>query len=721
MSTPSIAAHFSIVGAPHELTVVSLRGREAISELFRFEIEVIGADPSLDFDALLGAAAHLRLTRDSEERHVHGVVAEIALGDAAESAGRYRITLVPRAYLLDLGADCRVFPDASAREILEDLLRARGLRDVRFSLHEAHEPREIVVQYRESDWALLSRLMEAEGIRYLFHHDAETCTLVLSDAPSTHDEIPGRLAIPFQPDPADPGDAIESLDFAQRLRPRRVTLRDYPFDRPLSTVEDHAELDGKLDGKGDAGVYDFPGIQAQKRLQALQATHRIARGSARSIRLAPGATFELEGHPRAALNARWLLTAVEHEGSFGEGDWAYHARFEAIPASVPFRPEAKTPRPRILGAQTATVVGPTHTGSGVPSGAENAEIHSDDQGRVLVQFHWDRGREKERTACWLPVAQYTASRGYGAVHLPRVGDAVLVEFLDGDPDRPIVAGSVYHKVNTPPYALPKGRSKAVFRDASTPGGHGHNELSFDCSAGAEEVFLRAQRNSRVQVKHDATRAVGHDDTLSVAHDQAEKISGARTTTVGKDDMISVSGSRVETIDIDQTISVAGDRKLLVAGDLQDVIAGDRTVVVESSDELVVVGDRAQIIEGSRSASIAGNDSTNIGGNRAESVEGNQQLLVSGTTFETHGALQVAVTGATSFKGSGEVLVESETIQKIGAPKVYISAGSQLFLRAKESITLQVGDAKITIEDGHVYLTCGNTHKTLAGDTLKLNC
>jgi type VI secretion system secreted protein VgrG len=367
------------------------------------------------------------------------------------------------------------------------------------------------------------------------------------------------------------------------------------------------------------------------------------------------------------------------------------------------------------------VVGPTHTGAGGPAGAENAEIHTDEAGRVLVQLQWDRGRERERTACWLPVAQYAASRGFGAVHLPRVGDSVLVEFLDGDPDRPIVTGSMYHQVNTPPYPLPKGRSKAVFRDASTPGGQGHNELSFDCAAGSEEVFLRAQRNSRVQVLHDASRSVGRNDQLSVKHDQREAIGGARTIEVSGDDALTVRGSRSEAVEGSQAVSVAGDRKLVVAGDLEDLVVGDRTVMVEGSNEQAVVGDSALAVEGDCSRAVSGNESASVGGNRMESVEGNLQLLVSGTSFETHGALQVAVAGASSFKGTGEILVESETIQKIGAPKIYISAGSQLVLRAKESITLQVGDAKITIEDGHVHVTCGNSHKTLAGDTLKLNC
>ena len=715
MTATRVEAEFVVAGESTPFVVRTLRGRDAISELYRFELSLHTENPSLDFDELVGRAVHLVLRRADDERHLHGILAELELERANDHVAWYRAVVVPQAWLLDLGADYRVFASQTAPAIVESLLKERGVGRVRFAIAGEYETREVTIQYHESEWAFASRLLEEEGIHYYFEHDAEGCTLVITDAGSTHDDIGGDPHLFFRTDGFDNGGAIETFEFSQRLLPSKVTVRDYPFEQPLGTLEQTASSNGP---SSDAGaVFEFPDWNAQKRLSALQVAKKRARGQARAITLAAGFVFELDSHPRAAFNQRWLLTAVTLDGGFPEHGGGAHlgASFEAVPASVDYRPERKTRRPKIVGAQMATVLSPAQLTGGT---ADSADVQVDDQGRVLVRFQWDRSSDG---ACWLPVAQIAASRGFGSMNLPRVGDSVLVEFLDGDPDRPIVSASLYHKVNTPAYALPKNRTRTVFRDASSPGGGGYNELSFESAAGQEEVFLRAQKNLKVQVQNDASTYVAQNDSLQVDGNRTVSVTGFQQSSVTGNDTQSVLGAQQISIVGDQALVVTGARQQSVVGDHSEVTTGNYAGAIEGNETLATLGDQSRVVEGSRTLVVEGNDTATIVGTRSMAVEGNHQLVVDGTTFETHGALQISVAGDTALKGSGEIRVESDTVTKIGAPNIYVAASSNLYLRAKDSIELQVGDAKITIKDGHVYLTSGDSHKTLTGDTVKFNC
>lgn len=697
---------FYVNGEDRGLSVRKLSGTESISELFRFEIELHGDDAEIDFDAGVGMPAHVTVTWGEATRHFDGIISVFEELETSEEGARYRAELVPAASLLDVGPASRVFAEITIPELISRVLAEHGITDVRLSLAETYAQRDVVVQYRETDWALLSRWMEAEGIHCWFEHGERGHTLVVSDAPTTHDDLDGGAALRYRKEALDAGESVLSFELAQRIVPARVAVRDYPFSDPRSTNEETAEAAGG--GTGD--VYDFPASGAQKRLDAARLSKRKGRGTASTVRLAPAHILELEGHARASYNDRWLLTAVSHAAELADGaQWSYKATFECFPATASYRPPRSSPWPRILGAQMATIAGPS-----------GSEIHTDENGRALVVFHWDRGPSGAGTAIWVPLSQIAASQGFGAVHLPRVGDAVLVEFLDGDPDRPVVTGRLYHKVNVHPYTLPGNRTKTVFRDASSPGGEGYNELSFDSAKGAEEVYLRAQRDSRIEVQNDAKRSVGNDDTLSVDGARTVSVGGANTRTVGGDETISVTGSQSVSVETNQTISITGDRKIGVGGDLVEQVEGDRTTAVAGDDDLEITGDRSVSVAGSRSTEITGDDYISVSGSRAESIEGDRQVIVDGQTFESHGSLYVSVTGETSMSYGGDLKVESSTIQKLGAPKIYIAAGTKLYLRALESITLEVGDSTLTVEDGKVTVTNGGATKTLSGDTIYMN-
>lgn len=709
---------FEIEGVDEALVVHSVRGREAVSELFAFAVGVTTEDASFDFASCVGKSATLTFRSDGHERYVRGLVSRFEHPRTKSLSPVYEALLVPHVALLDLRRDCRTYQGLTVPEIVSQVLQRHTITDVQTRLLATYDKRDVVVQYRESDWAFISRLLESEGIHCYFEHTATADTLVLSDAETVHDPIDGEDPLPFRPSGqglhVDEG--VESFGLARQLLSPRLTVRDYPSGNLRTATEETAAEEGA----GDVlDHYDFPGTRAAQRLTSLAATRNRAAGEARSLRLLPGRCFTLQEHPRDDFDVAYFLTRVEHEVTTSEKGLTYGVTFECIPASQPYRPERKTPCPNIGGIQSAQVVGP-----------EGTEIHVDEYGRVLVQFHWDREPAgSTASACWLPVSHHAASAGHGAVHLPRVGDSVLVEFLDGDPDRPLVTGRIYSAFNTHPYSLPANATKAVFRDASTPGGGGYNELTFDSAAGSEEVYLRAQRNLRAEVQNDAQRTVGQDDTLSVDRNRTVEIGGQRTVSVAEDDALTIGGAQTISVEGSRSVSVTGDRteqiggasQRIIVGDATEGVGGNRSASVSGSETLETTGDHSHTVGGARTAAITGNDSTTVTGNRIESVTGNVQQVVDGLTSMYHGSLSLVVSGNTAMQFTGENLMESQIVHKIGAPKVYVSASSKLYLRAGEEIILEVGDSTLTVKDGEVYVTNGGSTKTLSGDTVYFNC
>jgi type VI secretion system secreted protein VgrG len=358
---------------------------------------------------------------------------------------------------------------------------------------------------------------------------------------------------------------------------------------------------------------------------------------------------------------------------------------------------------------------------------------------VLVQLHWDRTGGSEADACWVHVAQMSSGAGWGGMFIPRVGTYVLVEFLDGDPDRPIVTGRVYNEVSPHPYELPLHKTRSALRTRSTPGGDGHNELRFEDRAGAEEVYLRAQRDLALDVGHDASRTVKHDDAVTVKGGRAVKVDGDVAVTVGGSETraigvaqgiavggartLTVAGSRNEQVGLDDTLVVLGDRKAGIGGSETHEVTGDRVATVTGSESIAV--------SGSRTTTVGGADTTTVGGNRSTSVHGNSQEIVEGAVSSIVSMLSVAVGGATSIVGSGEIYIEAagDGNVKIGEPNIYLASSSKIQLRSVEEIELVVGSlsdeddwsAKITISRSGVKIDNGDVHGSFKDSTIKLNC
>ncbi|WP_272426575.1 type VI secretion system Vgr family protein [Polyangium jinanense] len=569
----------SIEGAGELLRGVRLSGSEGLSELFRFEIDVVRGFPlqgivgglldklgvgSLPINPVAiaqtvhaamadhaGRTATLTFDTGESTRTVRGMIAEFVQLDDGKTGTAYRAVLVPEVTRLLHRRDNRIFQERSAPEIVAAVLESAGVRrgSFRFALGKDRMRRDYCVQYRETDWAFVSRLLEEEGIHYFFDDDS---ILVMADGPTAHAPISGgTLAFRAPLGAMAHGEHVSRFAWAERVHSGKVTLRDYEFRKPALSLE----AAKKADEDSELEVYEYPGRYetpergaelAAMQLEELRTRARSGAGESDSCRVIPGKTFLLMDHPDDRMNGAYLVMRVEHQGTapmpdaiLTDGESSYENRFEVVGADVRVRPSRTTPRPVISGPQTAIVVGP---------GKE--ELHTDAYGRVKVQFHWDRqGKKDERSSCWLRVMQSSAGAGWGAQFLPRVGHEVVVAFLEGDPDRPFVIGSLYHAANVPPYALPQQKTRSGIR-TKTFGGDGHNEIRFDDATGAEEIYVHAQRDYNEVVEHDRSAAVH----------------GKRTQTVDGDDTEHVRGNQGLTVDGSQHIHVRGNQRTIIDGD-----------------------------------------------------------------------------------------------------------------------------------------------------------
>ena len=674
---------FEITGVSETLRVVRFAGREGLSELYHFEL-VVAADGEVNASDAVGKTCLLSLkTDEGEMRYVHGIVARFACGESGKKLTMYHVTLVPKHYKLQYRNDCRIFQEHTAPEIIDLVLKGAGLAagdDYRLSLQASYAKREYCVQYRESDFAFISRLMEEEGIYYFFEHTDSKHTMVIGDKQATFTAIAGASSVVFRPPlgALSENEHVRRLHYSEEVRPGKTTLRDYDFKKPSLLLESTSS--GTDDT--DLELYDHPGdyevpadgtALAKLRLEEGSVLRKRADGESACRRFAPGSTFTLTEHPREALNQDWLITRVEHRGSeplSNEGAGAdlvpYENRFECIPASVPFRPPLVTPRPTIRGVQSAIVVGPS-----------GEEIHTDEHGRVKVHFHWDRlGKKDDKDSCWIRVSQVWAGEGWGAMHIPRIGQEVLVDFMDGDPDRPIIVGRVYHGTNVPPYALPGNKTRSTIKSNSTPGGGGSNELRFEDKAGSEEIYLHGQKDWTIVIENDKNQSIGHDETLSVKHDRSATVGNDQSESIGHDETFSVGNDRAKKVGHDETEEIGHDRTITVANDHSESIGNNLTLSVGKSrtedigenDAVTIAKALTTTVGTDYGLDVTGDMTTAVGSNQSEDVKlektitvGNKLTITVGdakVTVEKNG--NVTIEGAAiSIKATGDVKVEAD--------------------------------------------------------------
>ncbi len=472
-----------------KLLIRTIQGEERLSGLFQYTLEMVSADKNLDFTEIVGKGVTVTMTLvDGSSAYLHGVVGRFVQAGTDVRVTTYYADLHPHLWLLTLSSNCRIFQNKTAPDIVKQVLSDGGVTDVQDNLKGTYVSREYCVQYMESDFDFISRLMEDEGIFYFFTHDNGKHTMVLADDSSAHQTVTGHASVRFRPVESQWTEegSISECTVEQQAVTAKHQSDDYNFEIPST------DLLASSSNGATPMVYEYPAARSAKAdvetktnlaLQAMEAHKQVLRGTGSCRSFRAGAKFTFTGHPRDSFNAEYVIRRVSFRG---DQSITFTNSFEAQPLATPFRAPRITPRPRIYGSQTATVVGKS-----------GEEIWTDKYGRIRLHFHWDQlGKSDENDSCWVRVSQGWAGKQWGAMFLPRIGQEVVVTFLEGDPDRPLVTGGVYNAEMTVPYALPDDQTKSTVKSNSSKGGNGFNEIRFEDKADSEEFYIHAQKDTK---------------------------------------------------------------------------------------------------------------------------------------------------------------------------------------------------------------------------------
>lgn len=655
MATGTIAkeAEFLSPLAAGALLFRRMNLHEALGRMPSCVVELVrpSADAKIAAADLLGQKATVKLLlAEGEYRYFNGWVTRFERGGVVGRYDLYRVELRPWLWYLGLGKDSRIFQDKNALQILEAVFGEYGQQQMDNKLSGTPHTRPYCVQYRETDLDFVHRLMEEEGMYYYFSHVDGDHKLVLCNGAAGHSAMPGASMAwaPLQTDDRYREDVITEWRQADSLGSLKHVRLDHDYLSPTTDTTAEASRTLPVSLQGDGEVFDYPGAyadpaapnvavgtaQAQLATDIDESGRVVGTGMTRHRPVAVGSTFTFKDYPAVGTETEWLVSLADYDMAFGsyEADGrndseGFVCRFEAVPKSIRFQPERITPRPVVQGPQTAVVVGPS-----------GDEIHTEAHGRIKVQFRWDRvGANNETSSCWIRVAMPWASKGYGMMALPRMGDEVVVSFLEGDPDRPLVTGSVYNADNKPPWALPAQATVSGIKTRSSKQGTADtaNELRFDDKKDSEYVWLQAQKDFHLLVKHDAKEAIQNDRWTDVTKNEAHQVGENLTLKVGKQATLSVTEDTHATLGADLNLAITGLLNVdvtdavafkgaaavaLTAGDGMDLavtqalnigasttlhLKGDSGVVIDGGSELCIKAGGAFILLNSQGVTIQG--------------------------------------------------------------------------------------------------------------------
>lgn len=658
-----------------KLLLTGFTGREAISRLFDFRLTALSEDTAIDFTQIVGQSVTINLVQSNDSpRYFNGIVSHFACTGKDGDMTRYEMQVVPKLWTLARYADCRIFHNKSAKDIIVQILGDRGI-DSTDAATGTYKKLEYCVQYRETDFNFISRLMEQYGIFYFFQHADGSHTLKLGDSTSAHQPCPGEDTFGFNLafGGLDAGDVVNQWSIGQELRSGKHSLTDYNFITSTTDLKSSESTIYSVGGNDSMEIFEHPGLyltqsdgtaMAKLRMQEEEAVHKIAHGAGSCRPFSTGYTFQLEEHPLDAMNKTYLLTEIEHaasvsgtyreEGARGQDTYGNH--FSCIPSDIAFRPQRVTPKPFVQGPQTAIVVGKSadeDSDDDQGAGGDGEEIWVDKWGRVLVKFPWDRAKA---ISCWVRVSQDWAGQGWGMINIPRVGQEVIVSFLEGDPDRPIVTGRVYNDVQTLPYKLPDHGTISTFKTHSSTGGgdDNYNELRFEDKKGAEQVFIRGEKDLDIRIKNDAREWIGNNQSIMIVKDRSEDVAG--------NEAIHIAKNRTEKID--------------------------------------------------------GNEDIQLGGNRQEKVGGNVSLKISGNQSEAiTGDMNHAITGNFNHKSSQNVSIQAgENMYEKSGMNWAHEAGMAIHLKAGMNVVIEAG-MELTLKAGGSFIDIGPAGIAISGAPL----
>lgn len=665
------------IGTPLGEDVLVLRTLstvEALGRPFEYQLELGSEKADIAFKDILGQNVTIRLELPGGgTRYFNGFVSRFGHAGQRGRVFHYHATVVPWLWLLSRASDCRIFQEMTAPEIIRKVFRDRGFSDFRENLSASYRKWEYCVQYRETDFNFVSRLMEQEGIYYYFEHENGKHTLVLCDSVSAHKPFAGYESVNFRPfdDGVHKKDFIYEWRVEETLQPGVYELNDFDFKKPRKGLATRAVQPGPH-ANSDLPIYDYPGEYtefgdgqqyAQVRLQGLHAQYHLYHGQANARGLCVGSTFKLAEFPVAALNKEYLITQVAYtvRGDPFEADDASSGgefcgvRFSALPSTTPFRTTPSTPRPIVQGPQTALVVGKA-----------GEEIWTDPHGRVKVKFHWDRyAKADENSSCWIRVSQNWASKKWGTFFLPRIGQEVIVEFLEGDPDRPIVTGCVYNGDAPTPYDLPKEATKSTIKTNTSKGGNGFNEIRFEDKKGKEQIFIHGQRDLDVRIRDDIRETNYGNRDIRVGWEKDGATGGDLNTLVRKDVNTHVQGGQFEQVDKQLNQTVKEDV-------VEDYQKNQTTLVKDkyqlNAKEIIVEGGQV-ISHKSGKITIQGAQGVHIKG-MSVAIEGSTGVsLKVGGNFVSVNPAGVAIKGSMVMINSGGSPLSAEAAKAVVAPEI----------------------------------------------------
>ncbi|MEG1039405.1 MAG: type VI secretion system Vgr family protein [Pseudomonas sp.] len=549
------------------LQLLSFSGREALSELFRFQVELLSQDARIELKKLIGKKVTMGIAlADGSTKYISAHVSDFVHTGADGGIANYSAELVPWLWILSRRRDSRIFQDQTTEQIVKEVFAYYlTLADHEFRLSKPLKPISYCTQYQESDLNFVLRLLEQEGLFFTFAHSQEGHRMIISDDSSVLPPLERQPLIRYHSaSVTETADSITAWSSVRRFQPTRLTLKSFDYKQPgnphlvqLNSVNQQGEV-------GQYEVFEYEGLygyadsdegerKARHRLEAMEVNSKTFNGESNCRAMEPGHYFELSQHydhdNDAADDRQFLLLSVTHWGQnnySNEGEAGYRNSFTCIRRKIPFRPSLLTPRSSISGPQTAIIVGPP-----------GEEIYTDELGRVKIQFHWDRNGEfNDHSSCWVRVAQSGASGGFGSIQIPRVGDEVVVVFLDGNPDRPLIMGSLYNSSNTPPWSLPANKTQSGFLTRSMKGDGGTaNFFRFEDKSGAEQIIMHAERNMDTEIELDETHDVGNNRTITVG--------GAHQEIIKKDTLVNVQeGSYTLQVD-NQFIQVSAKQHIIL--------------------------------------------------------------------------------------------------------------------------------------------------------------
>ncbi len=663
---------------PDVLMLQHFSGSEGLSKDFCYSMTVLSEDAAIDGNALIGKRISITYhDEDDRKRHFNGFVSRFEYNQHVEEpvkAAAYTIEMVPWLWFLRHNSDCQIFQEMSAPDIIKQIFNELGYNDFRNELTESYPTREYCVQYNESDFNFVCRLMEEEGIFFYFEHTKDKHTLVICDSPSGYFDLE-ETEVQYSPRSQEQFKQLTSWRHVYEFRPGKVTQKDFNFKKPTDGLATNRTSKVKFEESSKLEVYQYPGLYDEEskgsrltkvRLEELEAEHDHVVGSGSYLSFSPGGKFEVHKHIRPGEQGRsYALVEVHTEISSNlgfdsqQGD-DFTNSFRCIPAETAFRPIRTTPKPVVDGPQTAIVA------------TDGQEIVVDEHARVKVQFHWDRyGQKDVNSSCWIRVSQHHAGKGWGMIDIPRKDEEVIVSFLNGDPDRPIITGRVYNGDNQPPFGLKGAGSNA---ENKTRRGNvtksyeatGFNEMSMDDTAGKEEIRVHAQYDMNTTVLHDEKHDVGND----------------RMRTVGNNEGV--------TIGNDQSLDVGNNRSCSVGSNHDESVGSNQSVSIGSS--------QSTSVGGSYSLSVGSSANTEVGSSSSTNVASSSDVIVGQNSSEQVGMKK-------------EIVCGQEFTQQAGM-EIKISAGMKVTIEAGGILELKCGASSISMNPAMV---------TITGPLVKINC